>query len=65
MDLIDELKYRGLIKDFSNEDEVRELLKSKQTIYCGFDPSAASLHLGNFVAISMLMILIRRHIRHL
>lgn len=55
MDLIDELKYRGLIKDFSNEDEVRELLKSKQTIYCGFDPSAASLHLGNFVAISMLM----------
>lgn len=53
--IIDELKARGLIKDFSNEDEVRELLNTKQTIYCGFDPSAASMHVGNFVMISMLM----------
>lgn len=53
--IIDELKYRGLIKDFSNEDEVRKLLDSPTTIYCGFDPSASSMHLGNFVMISMLM----------
>lgn len=53
--IIDELKYRGLIKDFSNEDEVRKLLDKPQTIYCGFDPSASSMHLGNFVMISMLM----------
>ena len=53
--IIDELKARGLIKDFSNEDEVRKLLNTKQTIYCGFDPSAASMHVGNFVMISMLM----------
>ena len=53
--IVDELKARGLIKDFSNEEEVRELLNSKQTIYCGFDPSASSMHVGNFVMISMLM----------
>lgn len=53
--IINELKARGLIKDFSNEEEVRKLLNTKQTIYCGFDPSAASMHVGNFVMISMLM----------
>ena len=45
--IVDELKARGLIKDFSNEEEVRELLKTKQTIYCGFDPSASSMHDSN------------------
>lgn len=55
MDLLQELEVRGLIKDISNESEVRELLKTPQTIYCGFDPSASSMHIGNFVAISLLM----------
>ena len=53
--IIEELKYRGLIKDFSNEEEVKKLLDTPQTIYCGFDPSASSMHLGNFVMVSMLM----------
>ncbi len=53
--IVDELKYRGLIKDFSNEEEVHKLLDEPQTIYCGFDPSASSMHLGNFVMISILM----------
>ena len=53
--IVDELKYRGLIKDFSNEEEVHKLLDKPQTIYCGFDPSASSMHLGNFVMISILM----------
>lgn len=53
--IIDDLNYRGLIEQYSDEKEVRDLLSSKQTIYCGFDPSAASMHLGNFVMISLLM----------
>ncbi len=53
--IIDDLNYRGLIKDYSNVDEVRELLSTPQTIYCGFDPSASSMHIGNFVMISILM----------
>ena len=53
--VLDELEYRGLIKDYSNKEEMRELLSTKQTIYCGFDPSASSMHVGNFVMISLLM----------
>lgn len=54
MDFIDDLNYRGLIEQYSSEDSVRELLKGKATIYCGFDPSASSMHLGNYVMISLL-----------
>ncbi len=53
--ILEELKWRGLVKDCSNEQALEELLKTKQTIYCGFDPSAKSMHLGNFVMISILM----------
>ena len=53
--IFDELKQRGLIKDTSNEEEVRQLLSTPTTIYSGFDPSAISMHLGNFVQISILM----------
>jgi len=52
--IIDDLNYRGLIEQYSNEDGVRNLLSSKQTIYCGFDPSASSMHIGNYVMISIL-----------
>jgi tyrosyl-tRNA synthetase len=44
--VIDDLNYRGLIEQYSNEDNVRKLLSEKQTIYCGFDPSASSMHLA-------------------
>ncbi len=53
--IIDELNWRGLIKDYSNEEHLKEMFKTKQTIYCGFDPSASSMHIGNFVMISILM----------
>ena len=52
--IIDELNYRGLIEQYSDEKKVRELLETKQTIYCGFDPSAPSMHLGNYAMISLL-----------
>ena len=54
MDFIDDLNYRGLIEQYSSEEKVRELLKGKTTVYCGFDPSASSMHLGNYVMISLL-----------
>ena len=53
--VIDDLNFRGLIKEYSNEENVRKLFDTKQTIYCGFDPSASSLHIGNFVMVSILM----------
>ena len=53
--ILKELEERGLIKDFSNREAVYELLNSKQTIYCGFDPTNKSLHIGNFLMIITLM----------
>ena len=55
INVIDDLNYRGLIKEYSNEENIHKLFESKQTIYCGFDPSASSMHIGNFVMISILM----------
>ena len=54
MDFIEELNYRNLIEQYSSEEAVRDLLKEPTTIYCGFDPSASSMHLGNYVMISLL-----------
>ena len=53
-DIISDLKARGMLDSFSDEEKVRELLKTPQTIYCGFDPSARSMQLGNFIMITVL-----------
>ncbi len=47
MDFLDELIWRGLIKDVTDMEGLRERLKSKATVYCGFDPTADSLHVGH------------------
>ncbi len=49
-DVLDELKWRGLVALSTDEQELRKALASGPiTFYCGFDPTAASLHLGNLV----------------
>ncbi len=49
-DIIDELSWRGLLAITTDLDELRKALDSGQvTIYCGFDPTAAGLHIGNLV----------------
>jgi tyrosyl-tRNA synthetase len=49
-DIIDELSWRGLIAVNTDLDELRLALKSgRVTIYCGFDPTAPGLHIGNMV----------------
>ena len=52
--IVEELTYRGLIQQYSDEALIRKLLSSKTVLYCGFDPSAGSMHLGNYVMISLL-----------
>lgn len=50
MNIYDELNWRGLINQVSDEAKVREYLsKPGATMYCGFDPTAESLHVGNLV----------------
>jgi tyrosyl-tRNA synthetase len=49
-DVIDELKWRGLIALSTDLDPLRaELARGPITYYCGFDPTAASLHVGHLV----------------
>src|SRR5680860_1598692 len=46
----EEITWRGLVHVSTDESELRELLGGEPiTYYCGFDPTAASLHLGNLV----------------
>ncbi|MGL5414375.1 MAG: tyrosine--tRNA ligase [Clostridium sp.] len=50
--VLDTLKERGYIKQFTHEAETHELLeKEKITFYIGFDPTADSLHVGHFIAL--------------
>ena len=48
--VIDVLKERGFIDAMTNED-LRTLAEHPLKVYCGFDPTGDSLHLGNMVAI--------------
>jgi tyrosyl-tRNA synthetase len=53
--LWDELVWRGLIHVSTDADELKKLLAGDPiTYYCGFDPTAPSLHLGNLVQILLL-----------
>ena len=46
----DEIVWRGLVHVSTDQESLRELLAGEPiTYYCGFDPTAPSLHLGNLV----------------
>jgi tyrosyl-tRNA synthetase len=51
-DILDDLAWRGLIAQSTDLDELRAMLAAGPvTLYCGFDPTAPSLHVGNLVQI--------------
>ena len=53
--LWDELQWRGLVHVSTDADELKALFEgSPITYYCGFDPTAPSLHLGNLVQLLLL-----------
>ncbi|MGA2556998.1 MAG: tyrosine--tRNA ligase [Verrucomicrobiota bacterium] len=49
MNIFDELEWRGLVADCTDREELRRRLAAPVTLYCGFDPTADSLHAGNLV----------------
>ncbi|WP_028400783.1 tyrosine--tRNA ligase [Ectobacillus panaciterrae] len=55
MDILQDLEFRGLINQQTDAEGLRELL-SKETVklYCGFDPTADSLHIGHMLPILIL-----------
>lgn len=49
-DILGELEWRGLIAQSTDQDALRrDLDAGSMTLYCGFDPTAPSLHAGNLV----------------
>lgn len=53
--LWDELEWRGLVHVSTDKAALKQLLAgSPITYYCGFDPTAASLHLGNLVQLLLM-----------
>ncbi|WP_164668345.1 tyrosine--tRNA ligase [Virgibacillus doumboii] len=55
MDILKDLEKRNLIHQTTDDEGLAKHLNEKQvTVYCGFDPTADSLHLGHLVPITML-----------
>lgn len=58
--ILDELAWRGLLAQTTDEQALREALSAGPvTVYCGFDPTAPSLHHGHLVQLVLL-----RHLQH-
>eukprot|EP00242_Pyramimonas_sp_CCMP2087_P001523 CAMPEP_0198226724 /NCGR_PEP_ID=MMETSP1445-20131203/106349_1 /TAXON_ID=36898 /ORGANISM="Pyramimonas sp., Strain CCMP2087" /LENGTH=383 /DNA_ID=CAMNT_0043906595 /DNA_START=140 /DNA_END=1287 /DNA_ORIENTATION=- len=54
--IVDVLKERGLVDAITNEEELRKATGAGPIkVYCGFDPTADSLHLGNLLGILVLV----------
>lgn len=59
-DIIDELQWRGLIRQHTDLDALRTALNDGPvTFYCGFDPTAPSLHHGHLV-----QLILMRHLQN-
>ena len=54
MNLLEDLRWRGLLAQSTDESALLESLKKPITLYVGFDPTAPSLHVGNLVVLLVL-----------
>ena len=52
--LVSDLRRRGLIAQTTADQELEDHLKESRKVYCGFDPTADSLHIGSLVPLLML-----------
>ncbi len=53
MKLLEDLKWRGILNSVTNEDKLNSAIMQNKSAYIGFDPTASSLHLGNYVMLIM------------
>lgn len=56
MELFEELERRGLVAQMTNPEKIKEVLNGKAGVpfYMGFDATADSLHVGHFLALSVM-----------
>lgn len=50
-DIVKEMTWRGLVHQTTDPEMAKHLLTGPHTVYCGFDPTADSLHIGNLLGI--------------
>ncbi len=53
-DILNELKWRGLVHQCTDEDGLSKLLASSKAVYAGFDPTSDSLHVGSLLPLTVL-----------
>ena len=51
--LIEEFSWRGLIAQVSNEEKLVDYLEQPRSVYCGFDPTADSLHTVSYTHLTL------------
>lgn len=55
MDILRDLEMRGLLNQTTDRENLeKQLAEGKTALYCGFDPTADSLHIGNLVSVLLL-----------
>ncbi|MGM9988862.1 MAG: tyrosine--tRNA ligase [Bacillaceae bacterium] len=55
MDILKDLQFRGLLNQMTDEEGLTKLLNDESvSLYCGFDPTGDSLHIGHLLPILML-----------
>ena len=52
--LLDDLQTRGLVSQMTSAELLAQYLSEPRVIYCGFDPTADSLHIGSLVPLLVL-----------
>lgn len=52
--LLNDISQRGLVSQVSDIEQLTQKLATPQVVYCGFDPTAGSLHIGHLVPLIML-----------
>ncbi|MBI1321452.1 MAG: tyrosine--tRNA ligase [Candidatus Hydrogenedens sp.] len=55
MNVYEELQWRGLVNQITHDDLPKRLAEEQFTLYCGFDPTADSLHIGSLLPIMTLV----------
>lgn len=53
-DILSELRWRGLVHQTTDDENLPAWFQQPRTLYCGFDPTADSLHVGHLVAVMTL-----------
>ena len=53
-DILNELKWRGLVHQCTDEDRLSKLLSTSNALYAGFDPTSDSLHVGSLLPLTVL-----------